>query len=228
MDNSPTALFQSYDADFQNLITSIREKLDGEGKNDRGEARKAVLRRVDLELDEADEMVSQMELEIQGMPTSIKQQYQTRVRTAKSDLTRFKKSAKDQHSALSRSDLLGSRAGGDAYENSDEPYGANSDRQRLLAGSSVLEDGTRRLQDSQRVALETEQQGADILGNLRRQREQIEHARDTLHTADNSIDRASGTLKTMIRRMYQQRTVTIAIIVVLVLIILIILWAKLF
>ena len=44
----------------------------------------------------------------------------------------------------------------------------------------MLEDGTRRLQESQRIALETEEQGADILRNLVGQREQIENARNTV------------------------------------------------
>lgn len=40
--------------------------------------------------------------------------------------------------------------------------------------------GSRRLENAQRIALETEDVGADILRNLRGQREQIEHTRDTV------------------------------------------------
>lgn len=39
--------------------------------------------------------------------------------------------------------------------------------------------GSRRLENAHRIALETEDVGADILRNLRGQREQIEHTRDT-------------------------------------------------
>ncbi|KAG2369919.1 vesicle transport v-SNARE protein N-terminus-domain-containing protein [Suillus spraguei] len=226
MDNSPTALFDSYEQDFRQIIDSIRLKLDGEGKDERGEQRRATLRRVEMELDEADEMISQMEIEIQGIPQSIKPQYQNRLKTAKGDLVRFKKLSKDIHSQVSRAELLSSGRVG--TPTSDEPYGPTSDRTRLLAGTTTLEDGTRRLQESQRIALETEDQGAEILMNLRTQREQIENSRDTLRTADTAIDRASGTLKKMIRRMYQQRVVTAGIIVVLVLLIAIILWEKVF
>lgn len=42
--------------------------------------------------------------------------------------------------------------------------------------------------------------GADILRNLRGQREQIEHSRETLSRADGSLDKAKGTLKRMIKR----------------------------
>ena len=38
MDNSPTALFDSYEQDFQQIIASIREKLEGDGKDERGGA----------------------------------------------------------------------------------------------------------------------------------------------------------------------------------------------
>lgn len=224
MDNSPTALFDSYEQDFKQIIQSIQDKLNGDAKEQQGEQRKTALRRVEMELDEADEMVSQMEIEIQGIPQSLKPSYQTRIKSSKSELQRCKKLAKDLHAQVSRADLLGSRA----FTPTDEPYGPSSDRTRLLAGTTLLEDGSRRLLDSQRIALETEEQGADILRNLRGQREQIQNSRDTLQRADTSIDRASGTLKKMIRRMYQQRVVIGAIIVVLVLLILIILWAKLF
>lgn len=123
--------------------------------------------------------ISQMEIEIQGIPQSLRPQYQTRLRTAKADLTRFKKTSKELHTQFSRADLLAS-PGRVGTPTSDEPYGATSDRTRLLAGTATLEDGTRRLQDSQRIALETEDQGAEILMNLRAQREQIENARDTV------------------------------------------------
>lgn len=228
MDTSPTTLFSNYEQDFQQIITSIRGKLEGDPKAEGVEQRKTALRRVEMELDEADEMVSQMEIEVQGMPQSIKPQYQARIKSAKAELTRHKKLSKDLHAQLTRSDLLGGVGGRPIGPSSaDDPYGSG-DRTRLLAGTSLLEDGTRRLQDSQRIALETEEQGSDILSNLRRQREQIENSRDTLYSADASIDRASGTLKKMVRRMYKQRFITGAIIAVLILLILIIVYEKVF
>ena len=150
-----------------------------------------------MELDEADEMVnpnclftsiihgflakvSQMEIEIQGVPQSVRPQYHTRLRSAKADLSKYKKLLAESRSQLARSALLSStKLSGDSdYSSSDDPYSSN-DRTRLL-GTMLLEDGTRRLQESQRIALETENQGADILSNLRIQREQIENSRNTV------------------------------------------------
>jgi hypothetical protein len=50
-----------------------------------------------------------MEIEIQGIPQSLRTAYQGRVKTAKADLARYKKLSKDTHSQLSRSELLGGR-----------------------------------------------------------------------------------------------------------------------
>lgn len=121
-----------------------------------------------------------MEIEIQGIPQSIRSEYHTRLRTAKADLARCKKLLKEQRAQVARLDLL---SPSQPLTTSDEPYGSNSDRTQLLAGTKRLEDGTKRLQESQRIALETENQGADILMNLRTQREQIENARNTVETA---------------------------------------------
>lgn len=86
------------------------------------------------------------------------------------------------------------------YSDDPSPSGDYSQRTRLLRGTDQLADGSRRLEESHRLALETEEVGAGILSNLRGQREQIEHSRDVLTQADSSIDRASGTLKKMVWR----------------------------
>ena len=108
---------------------------------------------------------------------------------------------KEVHQAAGRDALLNRGGPGAATSNhypSDDPYGT-SDRTRLLAGTQSLEESTRRLENSQRVALETEDIGADILRSLRVQREQIEHSREMLGGAEGNVDRSSKTLKGMVR-----------------------------
>ena len=57
MDNSPTTLFDNYAQDFDQVISSVRQKLDADSPGMRGDERKAALRMVELEFDEAEEMV---------------------------------------------------------------------------------------------------------------------------------------------------------------------------
>ena len=120
-----------------------------------------------------------MDLELQSIPQSMRPKYTPRLQSAKSSLQQRKKSLTEARQLAARADLLGSKAAA-GFAPSDDPYASNSDRSRLLAGMSVLENGTKRLEQSQRLALETENQGAEILQNLRQQREQIENSRDTV------------------------------------------------
>ncbi|KAF9000109.1 vesicle transport v-snare protein vti1 [Cyathus striatus] len=227
MDESPAVLFDSYEQDFRHLIQSVEQKLGVDAKDQRGEQRKAALRKVEIELDEADDIVSQLEIEIQGIPKSIKGQYVSRLKQVKADLVKYKKLSKDIHSQAARADLMGGFRRGAGSSPSDDPYGENGERSRLLAGTETLADGSRRLQDSTGIALEAEEQGADILRNLRRQREQIENTRDTLQQADTHIDRSSTTIKGMIRHMYKQRVIISLIIAFFVIMIGVILYFKL-
>jgi len=75
-----------------------------------------------------------------------------------------------------RVDLLGG-----ASFRSDDPYAdERTDRERLLAGTGALSEGSQRLANTHRIALEAEDVGVDILRNLRVQRESIENTRDTV------------------------------------------------
>ncbi|KAK7038725.1 t-SNARE VTI1 [Paramarasmius palmivorus] len=198
MDPTPTTLFDAYYQDYEHIIESVRNKLEKQVQEQHGEQRKATLRKVEIELDEADDIISQIEIEVQGIPVSIRPQYAARLKQAKIDLNRLKRLAKDTHAKASRGDLLGGRFGA---SRSDDPYRdeEQNERTRLLAGNQTLGDGQRRLGDATRIALETEALGADILRDLGTQRETIQHSRDMLNTADTSLDRASGTIKKMIR-----------------------------
>ncbi|KAH8830742.1 hypothetical protein DL96DRAFT_1594148 [Flagelloscypha sp. PMI_526] len=214
-----TALFNSYEQDFSQIIDTINTNL---ASKETGEPLRALLRHADIQLDEADELVSQLGLEISSIPVSQKSQYTSRLQKARQTLSSTKKALKEANARFS---LLSSQNTGD------NPYhdgGASSDRARLLSGTQMLEDGTKRLQESHRLALDTEAQGAEILRDLRVQGERISHARTTLDSTMGHLDRASSTLSAMVRRMYQDRVVTGAIITVLVLLILVIIYEKLF
>ncbi|KAL0563915.1 t-SNARE VTI1 [Marasmius crinis-equi] len=224
MDETPTGLFNAYHQDFEHIIRSVRDKLERDVHEQHGEQRKATLRRVEIELDEADDLVSQLELELSQIPTSLRPQYASQLKQSKIDMNRLKRLAKDSHLKSSRNELLGGGGGG-FRSRTDDPY--QDERSRLLAGTQTLGDGTRRLDDATRIALETETLGADILRSLGQDRERIENSRDTLRKADSSLDRASATLKGMIRQMYKQRFVLSALGLVLVIVVLVILYFKL-
>lgn len=131
--------------------------------------------------------ISQLELEIQGIPGSIRPAYALRLRHAKTELSKYSKASKDAQAQVQRNELTARSAAGsnlNANRFQDNPYTDTDDevnvRSRLVGGVEILSAGQRRLRDSQGVALRTEELGADILRTLRSQRETIEHTRDTV------------------------------------------------
>lgn len=80
----------------------------------------------------------------------------------------------------------------------DDDRGVNQ-RSRLLATQQTLQTSSNRLENAERTAAESEVIGGSILGQLRSQRTQLEGANDELEDAQQSISKASVTIKKMIR-----------------------------
>ena len=83
-----------------------------------------------------------MQIEIQGIPQSLKSQYAPRLKRGQTELARWKKLSREAHTKVQRGELF-ARGAGFGGGTSDEPYGEADDRTRLLVGHEVLEDGTR-------------------------------------------------------------------------------------
>ncbi|GAA5898326.1 hypothetical protein JCM8208_006946 [Rhodotorula glutinis] len=229
-----SSVFAEYETDLVTVLKSVGDKIASEAHSLRGDDRKTLLSRLGRELEEADEIVEQMQLEAQTADKDDKVAFQGKLRNHRATLARHKGEIKALATSADRDALLASsssapRADHVALE-MDSRSGSPSfaQAQRLLSATDKLADGQRRLEESHRVALETEDLGTGILRDLRGQRETLEHTRDTLYEADGSIDRAAGTLKKMMRRASQQRLVTYAILALLVLLILYVLASKLF
>ncbi|WFD42320.1 t-SNARE VTI1 [Malassezia psittaci] len=170
-------LFESYYTDFSQLLRRAEERISIDLNKLSASARRSALQEAESEMEEAQDLLVQMEIEIQSFPQSVRDRYTSQLGSSKHGLE-----------ALRRRLRAAQRPGGDHnglpvdhYTDQGNPAGANtSQRQRLLQGTSVLEQGTERLNASTRLAMETEDIGANILQDLRSQREQIEHSRDTV------------------------------------------------
>lgn len=84
-------LFDSYSSDFSQLIQSITSKLSNDIPSQSGEAAKSTMRRAEMEIEEAEEIISQMDIEVQGFPQSVRSRYAVRLRGHKGELEKVKK-----------------------------------------------------------------------------------------------------------------------------------------
>ncbi|KAI8072430.1 snare region anchored in the vesicle membrane C-terminus-domain-containing protein [Gongronella butleri] len=224
-----TDLFDNYQQDFHTLLQAVKTKVAELIPNYAGDERKNAISAAERELDEVDEILEQMEMELLKIPTGSRAAYQKQVQESKAEMQQLKRDLRqleaDKH-AYQRQELFGdleSQVGGEDYD-----LAYTDQRQRLLSGTERLGESSRRLEQSHRMALETEGVGASILSTLKGQRETMTRARDTLHEADAQIDRASRTLKTMARRIATNKYITAAIIILLVGLILIVIYSKFF
>ncbi|CAG8460741.1 14125_t:CDS:2, partial [Dentiscutata heterogama] len=191
-------LFESYEHDFDQISQSISTKINSTLPSQSGEKRKSTVRATEREIDEAEEIIGQMEMEVLNLQPSTRTRLQAKMRIYKSNLEKLKRDLKkvsaNDSVPTDRDELL---AGASA---TDLDSASLDQRARLLNGTERLADSSKRLQESHRIALETETIGASVLDDIRRQREQILHTRNTLMEADSYIDKAQRTLKGMTRR----------------------------
>lgn len=227
MNSAGSELFESYEQDLNTIKESIKQKLNTQIPSLNGEPRKAIIRALEREIEEADEIVGQMDMEILNLPQSVRTRPQSRLRGYKSELDKMKRDSKKVQMTTQSSDrteLLGSRS--DSSLSLDASV--QDQRTRLLIGTKRLEDSSRRLEESHRVVHEIDSVAINIVSTLQGQTEQIRGFKNRLGEADSHIDRASRTLKEMTRRMTANRFITAAIIAILVILIIIVIYSKLF
>ncbi|KAI9681361.1 MAG: hypothetical protein M1817_002644 [Caeruleum heppii] len=211
-------LFSSYEADLRLVQADLHQKLD-QIPEQTGEPRKATIRQAEHAVEEATELLDQMRIEKQNIPSATRTKINQRFRNFESDVDAAKRKLK----LLSddRKALFGNR-----YTDNPSRDDQLEQRQQLLSGTDRLGRSTDRIRESQRIANETEQIGAGTLADLHSQRAVMEHTRGTLLESEGYVDRSVKTLRGMARRMATNRIITVAIITVLVLLIIAVIVSK--
>lgn len=184
-------LFSSYETELKLVQADLNQKLDQIAEAS-GEQRKAAISQAEHAVDEAQELLDQMVLEKQNIPSATRSKVSVRFRNYSTDIDEAKRKLRSLSD--DRKALLGNRY-------TDDPQDAQLEqRQQLLSGTERLERSSARLQNSQRMALETEDVARGTLGDLNQQRETIEGTRSRLHQSEGYVDTSIKTLRGMTRR----------------------------
>ncbi|KAL2122793.1 hypothetical protein VTJ04DRAFT_3248 [Mycothermus thermophilus] len=216
-----TELFKHYETEYQLVQADLVQKLDQIAELS-GEPRKAALSAAERALEETTELLDQMQMEKQNVPSAHRAAINRRLRDYKSDIDAYRRKLRSL--ADDRAALFGSRYTDDPGASSRDPH--FEQRQQLLAGTERLDRSTQRLKASQALANETEAIGANTLAQLQQQRETILHTTQVLYESEGYVDRSIKSLKGIARRMATNRIITIAIITVLVLLIIAVIFSK--
>lgn len=181
-----SSIYETYEKEYKTLYETISKKvglLKNSGSFDLLAEKKLLQNQIARELEEADEIVlfinelGQLEMEVVSLPPQKRNQNNITLRSYKESLKKLKKEMVvifDKTLAVSteRDQLLGTN-----NTVVDIPLGQDQ-RSQLLQGTARLENASKRLEDAHRIALETESIGIGTLGDLHRQRNQIERTRD--------------------------------------------------
>ncbi|KAK4101613.1 V-snare-domain-containing protein [Parathielavia hyrcaniae] len=189
-----TELFKHYETEYQLVQADLVQKLDQIAELS-GEPRKAALSTAERALEEAGELLDQMQMEKQNVPSAQRAAINRRLRDYKTDVDGYRRKLRSL--ADDRSALFGGRY-------TDNPSSSSADanfeqRQQLLSGTDRLDRSTQRLKASQALANDTEAIGASTLTQLQQQRETIEHTTRVLYESEGYVDRSIKSLKGIAR-----------------------------
>ncbi|XP_041125458.1 vesicle transport through interaction with t-SNAREs homolog 1A isoform X4 [Polyodon spathula] len=183
--------FETYEQDFGTLTAEITSRI-GKIPKLGGDEKKNMVVNVEKQLEEARELLEQMDLEVREIPVQSRGMHSTRLKSYKQELEKLEKDFKRSRIAYSdevRDELLG-----------DDGNSSESQRAHLLDNAEKLERSSRRLEAGYQIAVETEQVGQEILENLHHDREKIQRSRDRLRETDANLGKSSRILTGMLRR----------------------------
>ncbi|XP_033887252.2 vesicle transport through interaction with t-SNAREs homolog 1A isoform X5 [Acipenser ruthenus] len=202
--------FETYEQDFGTLTAEITSRIvkipklagvcsDG---NDPEDEKKNMVVSVEKQLEEARELLEQMDLEVREIPVQSRGMHSTRLKSYKQELEKLEKDFKRSRIAYSdevRDELLGD----DGNSSESQLIKLRDERAHLLDNAEKLERSSRRLEAGYQIAVETEQVGQEILENLHHDREKIQRSRDRLRETDANLGKSSRILTGMLRSAFK-------------------------
>uniref|UniRef100_A0A7N9D7U4 Vesicle transport through interaction with t-SNAREs 1A n=2 Tax=Catarrhini TaxID=9526 RepID=A0A7N9D7U4_MACFA len=183
--------FEGYEQDFAVLTAEITSKIARVPRLPPDE-KKQMVANVEKQLEEAKELLEQMDLEVREIPPQSRGMYSNRMRSYKQEMGKLETDFKRSRIAYSdevRNELLG-----------DDGNSSENQRAHLLDNTERLERSSRRLEAGYQIAVETEQIGQEMLENLSHDREKIQRARERLRETDANLGKSSRILTGMLRR----------------------------
>ncbi|XP_037257352.1 vesicle transport through interaction with t-SNAREs homolog 1A isoform X2 [Falco rusticolus] len=178
--------FESYEQDFAVLTAEITGRI-GKVPKLVGDEKKQMVVNVEKQLEEARELLEQMELEVREIPPQSRGMYSSRMRSYKQEMGKLEADFKRSRIAYSdevRNELLG-----------DDGNSSENQRAHLLDNTERLERSSRRLEAGYQIAVET---GGDFLvpfPGLRFPQHQIEFQNFFIFSVECSVVKTLSSLK---------------------------------
>lgn len=215
-------LFENYEFEFNNITTKISKLVKSQLPNYTGEQRKSAARTAGKDLERAEDLFREMEVESRSAPPTYRTKMTSRLKSYQAELQKLKRDlASAENGVGARAELFTAPAM-DTFEGRQ----ANQ-RSRLLDDDDVLHRTSDRISNAQRIGEESEAIGASVLTELGTQRETIVRTGQKLQSADQNLNKSKGVLNSMARRVITNNLVMYLIVFLLFCILIVVLLAKL-
>lgn len=206
--------FESLEDDFVSVKDAITAKIDDLGKSS-GQRKKNLVREIQRELDNAQHLLEDLEVEAKNAPYPYRLQMNNRLKQFRLDLQSLNKKVSQSESSStsnSRSQLFAaSDAPDDASVSSSKMVAGN--RGRLLQMNETIDRTTDTVYRTQQIAAETDQVGIAVVDELGTQRESLIRTKERLIDTDVNLTRSRKILRSMYRRVMTNKLILVVIII---------------
>lgn len=199
LENSMATLFEKYEQQYSVLTADITAQI-GLLTASASKDRRQLISNIEKHVEEAQELLEQMDLESRTIDSTKKQRCRTKLDCYRAELKRL---TLEYIKARSIKQL--------GYESADDQMNevriSSDQRQRLLESNERIERSGKKLEDGYRVVLETQEIGAQVMNDLSGQRETIQRSRARLRETNETLGLSSRVMNSMIMRAIQQKAV---------------------
>jgi len=205
--------FDAYEQEFLKVSSLIQRKINSI-PNFAGERKKVAIRETEKEIEDAEALLRQMDQETNTGSNPLRAKLQPKVKGYQVDIQRLKRDL--QKAASTASNSLSNRD--DLFAGASQDYQAQflDQRSTLLSGNERLGQTSDRLQNAHRIAVQNEQIGTQVLGELHGQRQQILRTGTKLDEVDAHVTTSRTILSGMARRIATNKLILAFIICLLI------------
>ncbi|XP_060521609.1 vesicle transport through interaction with t-SNAREs homolog 1A [Cylas formicarius] len=193
------SIFEDYEQQYSVLTAELTAQI-GLLTASASKDRRQLISKIEKHVEEAQELIEQMDLEVREVESSKKHRCKTRLDCYRAELKRltleYIKARSVKQEAL--------------YDSAEELRDIrinNDQKQKLLDNAETLERTGRKLNDGYRVVVETQEIGNQVLRDLSDQRETIQRSRARLRDTGEELSRSSRILNSMLVRAVQQKVI---------------------
>ncbi|XP_066973569.1 LOW QUALITY PROTEIN: vesicle transport through interaction with t-SNAREs homolog 1B [Macrobrachium rosenbergii] len=201
--------FELLDEEVEALLDQVADELEfGLSRCNGQEERKLLLSEIERMLNDASGSLIDMDIESKKAPVDYRNNMNSKVVRYQNEVARYQRQLDREKSSNYRGD-----GRSDLVSNDDDAASLDAlRRKQVQQGAAILERTSESIARSTSIAVETEQVGTEVLGELGTQRETLTRTRDRLVDTDAELSRSRKIIRAMSRNVLYNRILLIIII----------------